>query len=133
MVRRRGLTPGQITALILEEAARFPQRAAIVVENNAFGKLYEVGLRRSKDLPIVGHTTDKKKHNLYEGVPGMSSLYEFGKVVQPDPAGRLPVGTLLACIVPHCDPNVSLFDFYHCVRGDRLVELWPIEARACAG
>lgn len=83
MVRRRGLTPGQITALILEEAARFPQRAAIVVENNAFGRLYEIGLRRTKDLPIVGHTTDKKKHNLYEGVPGMSSLYEFGKVVLP--------------------------------------------------
>ena len=58
---------------------------------------------------------------------------EFGKVVLPDPDGRLPVGTLLACIVPHCDPNVALFDQYHCVRGDRLIELWPIEARACAG
>jgi D-serine deaminase-like pyridoxal phosphate-dependent protein len=58
---------------------------------------------------------------------------EFGKVVLPDPDGRLPVNTLLTCIVPHCDPNVSLFDHYHCVRGDRLVELWPIEARACAG
>lgn len=58
---------------------------------------------------------------------------EFGKVVLPDPDGRLPVGTLLACIVPHCDPNVALFDHYHCVRGDRLIGLWPIEARACAG
>lgn len=58
---------------------------------------------------------------------------EFGKIVLPDPAGRLPVGTLMACIIPHCDPNVTLFDNYHCVRGDRLVELWPIEARSCAG
>ena len=58
---------------------------------------------------------------------------EFGKVVLADPAARLPVGTLLTCIVPHCDPNVTLFDYYHCVRGDRLVELWPIEARSCAG
>ena len=58
---------------------------------------------------------------------------EFGKVVLPDPAARLPVGTLITCVVPHCDPNVNLFDHYHCVRGDRLVELWPIEARGCAG
>lgn len=58
---------------------------------------------------------------------------EFGKVVLADPAERLPVGTLVACIVPHCDPNVSLFDTYHCVRGDRLVDLWPIEARSSAG
>jgi len=58
---------------------------------------------------------------------------EFGMVVLPDPAASLPVGTLVTCIVPHCDPNVNLFDQYHCVRGDRLVELWPIEARGCAG
>ena len=54
---------------------------------------------------------------------------EFGRVVLPDPDARLPVGTLLACIVPHCDPTVNLYDRYHCVRGDRLVEVWPIEAR----
>ena len=54
---------------------------------------------------------------------------EFGRVVLPDPGGRLPVGTLLACVVPHCDPTVNLYDRYHAVRGDRLVEVWPIEAR----
>jgi 3-hydroxy-D-aspartate aldolase len=54
---------------------------------------------------------------------------EFGRVVLPDPDGRLPVGTLLACVVPHCDPTVNLYDRYYCVRGDRLVEVWPIEAR----
>lgn len=54
---------------------------------------------------------------------------EFGRVVLPDPAMRLPVGRLLACVVPHCDPTVNLFDRYHCVRDDRLVDVWPIEAR----
>ena len=47
---------------------------------------------------------------------------------QPDRVDA-PVGTLLACVVPHCDPTVNLYDRYHCVRGDRLVEVWPIEAR----
>lgn len=83
MVRRRGLTQGEVIALIREEAARFPQRLAVVVENNSFGKLFEMGVRRSTDLPIVAHTVDKKKHDLYEGVPAMSALYEAGKMVLP--------------------------------------------------
>jgi D-serine deaminase-like pyridoxal phosphate-dependent protein len=31
--------------------------------------------------------------------------------------------------VPHCDPSVNLHDVYHCVRGDTLVDIWPIDAR----
>lgn len=83
MVRRRGLTQGEVIALIREEAARFPQRLAVVVENNSFGKLFEMGVRRSTDLPIVAHTVGKAKHDLYEGVPAMSALYEAGKMVLP--------------------------------------------------
>ncbi len=83
MVRRRGLTQGQVVALIREEAARFPQRIAVVVENNSFGKLFEMGVRKSTDLPIVAHTVDKKKHDLYEGVPAMSALFEADKVTLP--------------------------------------------------
>ena len=58
---------------------------------------------------------------------------EFGKVVWPAPRRSCRTGTLIVCVVPHCDPNVNLFDVYHCVRGDRLVDIWPIEARGCAG
>jgi 3-hydroxy-D-aspartate aldolase len=54
---------------------------------------------------------------------------EFGKAVLPDPQGRLEPGTLVACIVPHCDPNVNLFDRYHVMDNGRLVDVWPIEAR----
>ncbi len=37
--------------------------------------------------------------------------------------------TIVTCVTPHCDPTVNLYDFYHCVRGDRLVDIWPIDAR----
>jgi 3-hydroxy-D-aspartate aldolase len=57
---------------------------------------------------------------------------EFGRVNLPD-GGTLPRGTLLACEVPHCDPTVNLYDHYHCVRGDVLVDLWPVDARGRAG
>jgi D-serine deaminase-like pyridoxal phosphate-dependent protein len=35
----------------------------------------------------------------------------------------------IRCTAPHCDPTVNLYDFYHVVDGDRLVAIWPIEAR----
>jgi D-serine deaminase-like pyridoxal phosphate-dependent protein len=57
---------------------------------------------------------------------------EFGRIILPDPRGRLALGTLIVCVVPHCDPTVNLYDFYHCVRADQLVDIWPIEARGCA-
>jgi D-serine deaminase-like pyridoxal phosphate-dependent protein len=40
-----------------------------------------------------------------------------------------PVGSIVTLAVPHCDPTVNLYDFYHVVRGDTLVDLWPIEGR----
>jgi D-serine deaminase-like pyridoxal phosphate-dependent protein len=58
---------------------------------------------------------------------------EFGRVDLPSPDAQLARGDLIVCIVPHCDPTLNLHDHYHCVRGDTLVALWPIDARGCAG
>ena len=30
---------------------------------------------------------------------------------------------------PHCDPTVNLYESYHVVKGDTLVEIWPVTAR----
>jgi 3-hydroxy-D-aspartate aldolase len=57
---------------------------------------------------------------------------EFGRINLPD-GGTLPRGTLIVCETPHCDPTVNLYDHYHCVRGDVLVDLWPVDARGRAG
>jgi D-serine deaminase-like pyridoxal phosphate-dependent protein len=43
------------------------------------------------------------------------------------PAPRL--GERLECVVSHCDPTVVLYDRFHCVRGDAIVDIWPIDAR----
>ncbi len=42
---------------------------------------------------------------------------------------RLAVGDVVTLQVPHCDPTVNLYDAYHCVRGDTLVDIWPVAAR----
>lgn len=41
----------------------------------------------------------------------------------------LPLGSAVNCITPHCDPTVNLYDVYHCVRGDVLVDIWDVTAR----
>ena len=30
---------------------------------------------------------------------------------------------------PHCDPTVNLYESYHVVKGDTLVEIWPVTGR----
>jgi D-serine deaminase-like pyridoxal phosphate-dependent protein len=39
------------------------------------------------------------------------------------------LGTQVELVPPHCDPTVNLFGFFHCVRGNDLVDIWPITGR----
>lgn len=57
---------------------------------------------------------------------------EFGRLVLPPGAAKPMVGTLVGLVVPHCDPTINCFDWYHCLRGDTLVDIWPIEARGAS-
>ena len=47
----------------------------------------------------------------------------------PGNARQLELGTKVELVVPHCDPTVNLHDFYHCVREQELVDIWPVDAR----
>ena len=53
---------------------------------------------------------------------------EQGALVHP--AGDLPaLDTIVSLNAPHCDPTVNLYDTYHVVSGNTLVDLWPVTAR----
>ena len=54
---------------------------------------------------------------------------EFGMLRFPGSRKRMRLGSMVDFVTPHCDPTVNLHDFYHCVRADRLVDIWPIDAR----
>lgn len=54
---------------------------------------------------------------------------QFGRIELPAGHDGLPVGTLLRCIAPHCDPTVNLWDHLVAVRGDEVEAIWPIEGR----
>ncbi len=54
---------------------------------------------------------------------------EHGKIFFADGRTHLAVGDRVECRLPHCDPTINLYDRIHCVRGDTLVAVWPIDAR----
>ncbi len=74
------------------------------------------------------------------GMPRMADV-ESAAVVRPSDEhavvdlsasnARLAVGDKVRLIPGHCDPTVNLYDWYVCVRGDRVEALWPIVARGC--
>jgi 3-hydroxy-D-aspartate aldolase len=54
---------------------------------------------------------------------------EFGMLRWLGTPSRLRLGRKVELITPHCDPTVNLHGVYHCVRGTRLVDIWPVDAR----
>jgi D-serine deaminase-like pyridoxal phosphate-dependent protein len=47
------------------------------------------------------------------------------------PEGQAPpaLAEQVILVPPHCDPTVNLYESYHVVKGDTLVEIWPVTAR----
>jgi D-serine deaminase-like pyridoxal phosphate-dependent protein len=54
---------------------------------------------------------------------------EHGGVDYDPKGGILKLGDTVEFLSPHCDPTINLYDRYHCVRGDTLVDIWPVDAR----
>ena len=57
---------------------------------------------------------------------------EFGRILRSDGQSALPIGTVVECTVPHCDPTINLHDVLLVVQGTKLVAQWPVEARGRA-
>jgi 3-hydroxy-D-aspartate aldolase len=54
---------------------------------------------------------------------------EHGDIKYDPTGGALRLGDPVVFQPPHCDPTINLYNRYHCVRGDTLVEIWPVDAR----
>ena len=63
-----------------------------------------------------------------EGAQPHELFYSMFPTLSGSP-GQLDIGAKIELITPHCDPTVNLHSRYHCVRGDTLVEIWPVDAR----
>ncbi|MBX6320353.1 MAG: DSD1 family PLP-dependent enzyme [Rhodospirillaceae bacterium] len=54
---------------------------------------------------------------------------EHGGIRVAAPASPPALGAVVRLTAPHCDPTVNLHDRFHVMDGDRLVDIWPIDAR----
>ena len=67
------------------------------------------------------------------GAP-MDATYELvgddlGRINLPRGTQNLPLGSKVECIPPHCYATLNLYNVFHCVQGDKLVDIWSIDSR----
>ncbi|HEU0154688.1 MAG TPA: DSD1 family PLP-dependent enzyme [Stellaceae bacterium] len=54
---------------------------------------------------------------------------EHGRLAVTGATNRLQIGDKIRLVPGHCDPTVNLYDWYVCIRRDRVEAIWPITAR----
>lgn len=88
------------------------------------------------DAGIKSMATDQKTIAIADGAPEGTAYFLFGDeqggLAFADPEKGLRPGDVLNLETPHCDPTVNLYDAYHVVRGDTLIDIWPVDARGCS-
>jgi D-serine deaminase-like pyridoxal phosphate-dependent protein len=54
---------------------------------------------------------------------------EHGRLAVTTATNRLHIGDKIRLVPGHCDPTVNLYDWYVCIRRNRVEAIWPITAR----
>jgi 3-hydroxy-D-aspartate aldolase len=85
------------------------------------------------DAGLKSFATEAGAPIIHSGAPEGANYFFFGDeqggIMLGGADKALALGSVLRCVVPHCDPTVNLYDAYHVVEGERLAAIWPIEAR----
>ena len=76
--------------------------------------------------------TDSGKPVALRGAPPGASFRfmgdEHGALDFEGDGGPAP-GSIIEFLTSHCDPTVNLYSVFHVVRGDEVIDVWPIKAR----
>jgi 3-hydroxy-D-aspartate aldolase len=85
------------------------------------------------DAGLKSFATEAGVPPIHSGAPEGTKYFFFGDeqggLAYPKGSNGLPLASRVRCVTPHCDPTVNLYDVYHVMDGERLVAVWPIEAR----
>jgi D-serine deaminase-like pyridoxal phosphate-dependent protein len=93
------------------------------------------GDRATTDAGLKAFATDRKFGPELAGAQGITYRFggdEHGILEWESPSREIRLGDKLELLVPHCDPNVNLYDRIFCVRGDEVKEIWRVTARGHA-
>ncbi len=88
--------------------------------------------KATTDAGLKSFATDSGVPRIVAGAPKGTRYFFRGDEqggLELGPGQALGIGATITCAVPHCDPTVNLYDHYHVVRGDTLVDIWPVDAR----
>lgn len=83
------------------------------------------------DAGIKAFATDRSfgPEPLIEGVTYSFNGDEHGRLHLEKASREVKFGEKVELIIPHCDPNVNLYDRMYVCRGDQVQEIWKIAAR----
>jgi D-serine deaminase-like pyridoxal phosphate-dependent protein len=85
------------------------------------------------DAGLKAMATEKGPPMILKGAADGSTTRFMGDehlaVVAPTGGTAPALGEQVILTPPHCDPTVNLYEAYHVVKGDTLVEIWPVTAR----
>jgi D-serine deaminase-like pyridoxal phosphate-dependent protein len=95
--------------------------------------IHRSGKKAIVDAGLKAFSTDRPFGPEPFSITGVT--YEFagdehGRLLLDQSSREINLGDKLRFIIPHCDPTVNLYDRFYCVRGDSVVEEWPIMERA---
>jgi len=120
----------QYDAVDLDGNASRPYRQALQIDTTIISA-NTPGLATA-DAGLKAFATDGPAPVILAGAPAGATYRffgdEYGAVALPK-GSRLAIGSTLTCQPPHCDPTVNLYEAYHVVRGDTLIDIWPITSR----
>lgn len=85
------------------------------------------------DAGLKSFATEAGSPVISSGAPEGANYFFFGDeqggILLGGADKALALGSNVRCTAPHCDPTVNLYDAYHVIDGDRLVAIWPVDAR----
>ena len=121
----------QYNDVIRRDGTSGPFRTSLFVQGTVISA--NLAGQATTDAGFKAFATDGPAPDIQAGAPDGSTYVfmgdEHGLVVLPKGANGPQVGDIVECITPHRDPTVNLHDFYHCVRGNELVDIWRIDGR----
>ena len=85
------------------------------------------------DAGLKAMATEKGPPMILNGAaPGSTTRFmgdEHLAVIAPQGEAAPALAEQVVLTPPHCDPTVNLYEAYHVVKGDTLVEIWAVTAR----
>ena len=112
-----------------EGAAHPPFESALLIDASVISA--NASSMATIDSGFKALSTDGGSPQIVSGAPESAMFVfmgdEHGALIAPDHPFKL--GDRITLTAPHCDPTVNLYDAYHVVRGDTLLDIWPVTAR----